>query len=63
MTKPTVAQPAWKPTRQLGYRLSTLCERAGFAEDDPASNEIITSWSAIEATAAKASGPQQRSLF
>ncbi|WP_404292145.1 DUF1156 domain-containing protein [Microvirga sp. RSM25] len=50
-------------TRQLAYRLYTLCERAGWAEDARAYNEIITSWSAIEAAAAKAAGPKQASLF
>ena len=39
-------------TRQLAYRLYTLCERAGWAEDARAYNEIITSWSAIESAAA-----------
>lgn len=37
--------------RQLGYRLYTLCERRGWAEDARAYNEIVTSWSAIEAIA------------
>jgi putative DNA methylase len=41
-----------EPTRQLSYRLYTLCERAGWAEDARAYNEIITSWSAIESAAA-----------
>ncbi|KLK90847.1 hypothetical protein AA309_23275 [Microvirga vignae] len=50
-------------TRQLAYRLYTLCERAGRAEDARAYNEIITSWSAIETAAAKAAGPKQASLF
>ncbi|WP_262028301.1 DUF1156 domain-containing protein [Microvirga sp. Mcv34] len=50
-------------TRQLAYRLYTLCERAGWAEDARAYNEIITSWSAIESAAAKAAGPKQASLF
>lgn len=50
-------------TRQLAYRLYTLCERAGWAEDARAYNEIITSWSAIEATAANASGMTQADLF
>ncbi|KAA6184209.1 DUF1156 domain-containing protein [Thiohalocapsa marina] len=50
-------------TRQLAYRLYTLCERAGWAEDARAYNEIITSWSAIEAAAAKAPAPVQGSLF
>ena len=36
-------------TRQLAYRLYTLCEREGLAEESRAYNEIITSWNAIEA--------------
>ncbi|SDR63349.1 putative DNA methylase [Rhizobiales bacterium GAS113] len=36
-------------TRQLAYRLHTLCERQGWAEDARAYNELITSWSGIEA--------------
>jgi putative DNA methylase len=35
--------------RQLAYRLYTLCERQGQAEDARAYNELITSWEAIEA--------------
>jgi putative DNA methylase len=50
-------------TRQLAYRLYTLCERAGWTEDARAYNEIITSWSAIEAAAARVPGPQQADLF
>lgn len=34
--------------RQLAYRLYTLCERKGWAEDARAYNELITSWSGIE---------------
>ena len=34
--------------RQLAYRLYTLCERKGWAEDAGAYNELITSWSGIE---------------
>ena len=52
-----------EPTRQLAYRLYTLCERAGWAEDARAYNEIITSWSAIESAAAAAPKPQQADLF
>ena len=33
--------------RQLAYRLYTLCERKGWAEDARAYNELITSWPAI----------------
>jgi putative DNA methylase len=37
--------------RQLAYRLYTLCERQGWAEDARAYNELITSWSGIESAA------------
>jgi putative DNA methylase len=50
-------------TRQLAYRLYTLCERAGWAEDARAYNEIVTSWGAIEAAATAAAVPTQGSLF
>jgi putative DNA methylase len=50
-------------TRQLAYRLYTLCERAGWAEDARAYNEIITSWNAIESAAAAIPAPQQTTLF
>lgn len=35
--------------RNLAYRLYTLCERKGWAEDARAYNELITSWAGIEA--------------
>jgi putative DNA methylase len=38
--------------RQLAYRLYTLCERLGHAEDARAYNELITSWTGIESAAA-----------
>ena len=37
--------------RQLAYRLYTLCERKGWAEDARAYNELITSWTEIESAA------------
>jgi len=40
--------------RQLGYRLYTLCERKGWAEEARAYNELITSWHAIEAASHEA---------
>jgi putative DNA methylase len=51
-------------TRQLAYRLYTLCERRGWAEDARAYNELITSWGGIE-TAANAVPvtPLQSKLF
>jgi putative DNA methylase len=38
------------PIRNLAYRLYTLCERKGWAEDARAYNELITSWASIEAS-------------
>jgi putative DNA methylase len=50
--------------RQLAYRLYTLCERQGWAEDARAYNELITSWTGIEAAAVpEASQPIQGNLF
>ena len=49
--------------RQLAYRLYTLTERAGRAEDARAYNEVVTGWSGIESAAVKVAGPQQGSLF
>jgi putative DNA methylase len=49
--------------RQLAYRLYTLCERAGRAEDAQAYNEVVTGWSGIESAAVKVATPQQRTLF
>jgi putative DNA methylase len=40
-----------EPIRALAYRLYTLCERKGWAEDARAYNELITSWEGIEAGA------------
>jgi putative DNA methylase len=47
--------------RQLAYRLYTLCERLGQAEDARAYNELITSWSGIESAAGAVTG--DRDLF
>ena len=49
--------------RQLAYRLYTLCERAGRAEDARAYNELITSWTGIETAAVKEPTAAQRTLF
>jgi len=48
--------------RQLAYRLYTLCERKGWAEDARAYNEVVTGWTGIE-KAAVAGGASQRELF
>ncbi len=55
--------PRAEAARQLAYRLYTLCERAGWAEDARAYNEIITSWTAIESAAARAPKLRQATLF
>jgi putative DNA methylase len=47
--------------RQLAYRLYTLCERVGQAEDARAYNELITGWSGIETAAGAVTG--DRDLF
>ncbi|MGO9473475.1 MAG: DUF1156 domain-containing protein [Rhodomicrobium sp.] len=49
--------------RQLAYRLYTLCERAGWAEDARAYNEIVTSWTAIETASNAAPKLVQQTLF
>ncbi|MFA4987735.1 MAG: DUF1156 domain-containing protein [Candidatus Brocadiia bacterium] len=52
-----------EPARQLAYRLYTLCERQGWAEDARAYNEIITSWAAIETAASTVPVEEQPTLF
>lgn len=49
--------------RQLAYRLYTLCERKGWAEDARAYNEVVTSWSGIESAANAIAKPAQGGLF
>jgi putative DNA methylase len=49
--------------RQLAYRLYTLCERLGQAEDARAYNELITSWTGIESAASAVPTEKQGSLF
>lgn len=46
--------------RQLAYRLYTLCERLGQAEDARAYNELITSWTGIESVANSVPKPTDR---
>lgn len=43
-----------QPIRSLAYRLYTLCERKGWAEDARAYNELVTAWSSIEQAAGEA---------
>jgi putative DNA methylase len=41
-----------EPIRALAYRLYTLCERKGWAEEARAYNELVTAWSGIEQASA-----------
>ena len=43
-----------EPMRALAYRLYTLCERKGWAEEARAYNEIVTAGSSIEQASADA---------
>jgi len=43
-----------EPIRALAYRLYTLCERKGWAEEARAYNELVTAWSSIEQAAGEA---------
>ena len=49
--------------RQLAYRLYTLCERRGWAEDARAYNELVTSWAAIESAASAVPDPVSQLSF
>ncbi|MBN1931789.1 MAG: DUF1156 domain-containing protein [Desulfobacterales bacterium] len=53
-----------EPIRQLAYRLYTVCERKGWAEDARSYNELIASWHAIvEASHAVGHVRKQMELF
>lgn len=43
-----------EPIRALAYRLYTLCERQGWAEEARAYNELVAAWSGIEQASADA---------
>jgi len=43
-----------EPMRALAYRLYTLCERKGWAEEARAYNELVTAWSSIEQASTEA---------
>lgn len=52
-----------EPIRQLAYRLYTLCERKGWAEEARAYNELIVSWhSIVEASHEVGRAGEQRTL-
>nr|WP_316643255.1 DUF1156 domain-containing protein [uncultured Roseateles sp.] len=52
-----------EPIRALAYRLYTLCERQGWAEEARAYNELVTAWGGIEAAAVEAGPVGQQTSF
>lgn len=50
-----------EPIRALAYRLYTLCERQGWAEDARAYNELVAAWASVEAAAAEVGPVGQQS--
>lgn len=58
-----LVQSKGEAARQLAYRLYTLCERQGWADDARAYNEIITSWTGIESAAGSEPVDKQLSVF
>jgi putative DNA methylase len=57
-------KPKSEAIRQLAYRLYTLCERRGWADDARAYNELVTSWSGVESAAGDVPAPNdQLKLF
>ncbi len=53
-------KPMSEAIRQLAYRLYTLCERRGAAEDARAYNELVTSWTAVESAAGEVPEPKKQ---
>ena len=62
LISPADAAGKAEASRQLAYRLYTLCERKGWADDARAYNEIVSGWSGIE-RAAGTGGEDQKSLL
>jgi putative DNA methylase len=49
--------------RQLAYRLYTLCERRGWADDARAYNELVSSWASVETVASAVPEPKSAQLI
>lgn len=52
-----------EPIRALAYRLYTLCERKGWAEEARAYNELVVAWSSIEQAASDAGHVHSQASF
>ena len=49
--------------RDLAYRLYTVCDRKGWAQEALAYNSLVTSWSAISQLARNVNDVQQMTLI
>ena len=52
-----------EPIRALAYRLYTLCERKGWADDARAYNELVTAWSGVERAASESGTRGEQTLL
>ena len=52
-----------EPIRALAYRLYTLCERKGWADDARAYNELVTAWSGVERAASETGTRGEQTLL
>jgi putative DNA methylase len=52
-----------EPMRALAYRLYTLCERKGWAEEARAYNELVSAWSSMEQAASAAGVLDSQAIF
>lgn len=56
----SAVQSKTEPIRQLAYRLYTLCERLGHADDARGYNELVAAWSGVETVASAAPEPKAK---
>lgn len=52
-----------EPIRALAYRLYTLCERKGWADDARAYNELVTAWTGVERAASESGTRGEQTTF
>jgi len=52
-----------EPSRQLAYRLYTICERKGWAADARYYNDLVAGWKGIEAAHAREMKPMTQGMF
>lgn len=52
-----------EPIRALAYRLYTLCERKGWADDARAYNELVTAWTGVERAGSESGTRGEQTAF